>query len=102
MDWDEGPEVGGPHGPYLPVAAHRALPGGRRRAHRLRAASIATIAPNRSATAERTAAEKRQTCLPVPPRSPVAAERVAQFEAEGRPYALRFEVPLGRTWSLTT
>ena len=34
LDWDEGPEVGGPHAPVLPVAARRALPGGRRRAAR--------------------------------------------------------------------
>ena len=34
FDWDEGPEVGGPHGPYLPVRAVRRLRRRRRPAAR--------------------------------------------------------------------
>ena len=36
IDWDEGPEVGGPFGPVLPVAAGRELSPGSRPAARFR------------------------------------------------------------------
>ena len=97
LDWDEGPEIGGPHAPYFQserlegyrAAAARLVAGGRAyycycSADRLRE--------------QREAAEKRgeawqydRACLALPP------ERVAELEASGAPRAVRFKVPAGST-----
>ena len=97
MDWDEGPEVGGPHGPYFQSQRGRALRRGRRRGWSPRATPIATTAPRPSAPPTRRAAEKsrRSPTASAASRSPTSD--LARFEAEGRPFALRFQVPLGRT-----
>lgn len=95
MDWDEGPEVDGPHGPYFQS----------QRGHLYREATEKLIASGHayrdySTEAERAAdraaaeAEKRPYRFR---RKPLTDEQVAQYEKEGRPYALRFEVPQGRT-----
>lgn len=94
MDWDEGPEVGGPHGPYFQS---------QRAEHYTRAAE-ALIASGHvyrdySTEAER-AAEKAESERYKRAyrfrRKPLTEEQEAQYRAENRPYALRFEVPLGR------
>jgi glutamyl-tRNA synthetase len=95
MDWDEGPEVGGPHAPYFQSqrADHYA-----RAAAELVASGHAyrdySTEPERAA--EKAAAERAKVAYRFR-GTPPTEEQVARFEAEGRPFALRFQVPLGRT-----
>jgi nondiscriminating glutamyl-tRNA synthetase len=95
MDWDEGPEVGGPHAPYFQG----------QRGEKYRAAAAALVAsghayrdyssePERAA--EKADAERRKVAYRFRKKT-YTPEQLAQFEAEGRTYALRFEVPLGRS-----
>ncbi|WZO99830.1 glutamate--tRNA ligase [Isosphaeraceae bacterium EP7] len=92
MDWDEGPEVGGPHGPYFQS----------QRKHLYTAAANALVAsghayrdystePERAAEKARVEARKEAYRFRGADPDPAL---VAQYEAEGRPYALRFRVPL--------
>src|SRR3954452_12602360 len=95
MDWDEGPEVGGPHGPYFQS----------QRADRYTAAAEALVASGHASrdysteaerAAEKAAAERAKVAYRFR-GTPPSADQVERFEAEGRPFALRFRVPLGRT-----
>jgi glutamyl-tRNA synthetase len=95
MDFDEGPEVSGAFGPYYQS----------QRGEHYKKAAEALVASGHvyrdySTEAER-AADKAQADSFKRPyrfrRKPVSAADLARFEAEGRPYALRFQVPLGRT-----
>lgn len=94
MNWDEGPVIGGPHGPYFQS----------QRSDKYRTATERLIASGHvyrdySTDAERAAekaqAEKAKIAYRFR-RKPPAPEQQAQFEAEKRPFALRFQVPLGR------
>ena len=95
MDWDEGPDQGGPHAPYFQsqrtakytAAAARLVASG----HAYRDYSSES-----DRAAEKVAAEKAKVAFRYR-GTPPSAEQIAQFDAEGRPYALRFRVPLGRT-----
>jgi glutamyl-tRNA synthetase len=95
MDWDEGPEAGGPHGPYFQSerrtkytqAAERLIASG----HVYRDYST-----EQERAAEKAAAEKAKRAYRFR-GNPPTAEEVARFDAEGRPYALRFRVPIERT-----
>src|SRR4051794_19218751 len=95
IDWDEGPEVGGPHGPYYQsqrtdgyrVAVEQLIQSG----HVYRDYSTEQERAAEKAAAERAKRAYRFRRLPVPP------EELARYESEGRPYALRFQVPPGRT-----
>ena len=95
IDWDEGPEVGGPHGPYFQsqrshlyaAAAARLLAGG----HAYRDYST-----DHQRAADKLAAEKAKQAYRFR-RPEVSDADLAAFEAEGRPFALRFAVPPGRT-----
>jgi glutamyl-tRNA synthetase len=97
LDWDEGPEVGGPYAPYFQsqrleryrTMAEQLVTDGR--------AYYCYCSPDRL-RAEREKAEARgeawkydRACLSLPP------ERVAEFEATGAPRAIRFQVPPGHT-----
>lgn len=97
LDWDEGPEVGGPFGPYRQSE----------RSDRYQAAVRALLDDGHAykcyctpeeLAARRAAAHdaKRTSGYDGRCRDLSDAERAA-FEAEGRPYALRFKVPEGRT-----
>jgi glutamyl-tRNA synthetase len=95
MNWDEGPGVGGPHAPYFQS----------QRRDRYTAAAAKLVASGHAyrdysteaeREAERTAAERAKKAYRFRGKHLTDSER-AQFEAEGRPYALRFRVPLGRT-----
>ena len=97
LDWDEGPEVGGPHAPYFQTA----------RLDRYRAAAAQLIASGHAYVcychpdelkAKRAAAEAEgrawsydRTCRALP------ADEIARREAAGVPRAVRFFVPDGRT-----
>ncbi len=95
IDWDEGPEVGGSHGPYYQsqrathyqAAAQRLIESG----HVYR--DYSTEAER---AAEKTAAERAKRAYRFR-RLPISDEELARHESEGRPYALRFQVPLGRS-----
>ncbi len=95
MDWDEGPEVGGPHGPYFQS---------QRSDHYARAAAALVASGHAyrdySTESERAAdkalAEKNKTAYRFR-RKPLSEEQAQKFEAEGVSYALRFQVPLGRS-----
>jgi len=94
MDWDEGPEVGGPFGPYFQSQRTDRYT---RAAEALVAAGVAyrdySTEPERAA--ERTAAEKARTAYRFR-RKPLTDEDRARYESEGRSFALRFEVTPGR------
>jgi glutamyl-tRNA synthetase len=95
LDWDEGPEVGGPHGPYRQSerlgiyrdAVDRLLADGR--------AYRCYCTPEELEERRRAALERGE-----PPgydgrcRELTKAD-VARFEAEGRPAAVRFRMPEG-------
>lgn len=93
LEWDEGPDVGGPHGPYR---QSERLDIYREMADRLLDAGDAY----RCWCTPEELAERREAALSrgEPPgydgrcrnRS---AEEVAAFEAEGRPFAIRFRMP---------
>lgn len=95
MDWDEGPEVGGPHGPYYQS----------QRQEKYRAAAERLVASGHVyrdySTEQERAAEKAETERAKRAyrfrRPRWSDEQLRRFEAEGRPSALRFEVPRGRT-----
>src|SRR5512135_3065208 len=95
MDWDEGPEVGGPHAPYFQSrrteryakAARRLVASG----HAYRDYSTEAERAAEKETAERAKVAHRFR------RKLTTPEDEARFVAEGRPFALRFQVPLGRT-----
>ena len=95
MDWDEGPEVGGPSGPYFQSE----------RSEHYKKAADALVASGHAyrdytTQAERDADREAQKSHKVAYRfreKPTAEADRARFEAEGRPYGLRFRVPLGRT-----
>lgn len=95
MDWDEGPEVGGPVGPYFQsqrgetyrAAADRLVAGGH--VYRDYGTEAERAALKKEADANKVAFRFRGTAP--------SADEIARFDAEGRPYALRFRVPLGRT-----
>jgi len=94
MDWDEGPEVGGPHGPYFQsqrsakyqAAVERLVALGR--VYRDYSTEAERAAEKAAAERERRAYRFRQLEL--------GAEEIARREAAGDPFALRFEVPPGR------
>ena len=93
LDWDEGPETGGPHGPYFQSAR---LDRHRQAAARLVADGYAYYcycSPERLRD-EREVAERRgeawqydRACLALPPK------RVAELERAGATRAIRFKVP---------
>jgi glutamyl-tRNA synthetase len=97
LDWDEGPDVGGPHAPYFQSQRHDRHAA---RVEQLRAAGRAypCYCTPESLKARREAAEREGgawrydgTCRR---RSP---EETARLEAAGAPHAIRFRVPAGAT-----
>ena len=96
LDWDEGPGVGGPHGPYFQsqrLDRHRAM------AKQLVAAGRAyscycspAVLKQKREEAERQGLSTQydRACLRLSP------DQLAEFEATGAPRAVRFRVPEGR------
>ena len=95
FDWDEGPEVGGPYGPYrqserMDVYADIAAKlreGGY--AYRCYCTQEELDAVNEKAKAEKRAPGYAGTCRDL------SAEKIAAHEAEGRSSVLRFRMPAG-------
>ncbi len=94
MDFDEGPQVGGESGPYYQS----------QRGEFYRQAIDSLIASGQvyrdystdaERAAEKLAADKAKRAFRFRGQ-PLSDEDRARFEAEGRTYALRFRVPLGR------
>jgi glutamyl-tRNA synthetase len=96
MNWDEGPEIGGPFAPYFQsqrgesyiAAAMQLLEGGH---------AYPDYTPKEEMEAQRKAAEaaKQSFVFRGPNRSASAAENAASFRA--RPAPLRLKVPSGQT-----
>src|SRR5262245_30603646 len=95
LDWDEGPEVGGPHGPYFQSQRTTLY---RDAAQRLVASGhvYRDYSTEAERAADKSAAEAFKRAYRFR-RKPRSEADLAHFEAEGRPFALRFQVPLGRT-----
>jgi glutamyl-tRNA synthetase len=95
LDWDEGPEVGGSFGPYFQSQRAEFY---RRAADRLVASGQAyrDYSTEAERAAEKTAAEREKRAYRFR-RQPISGKLIEQFEAEGRPFALRFQVPPART-----
>jgi nondiscriminating glutamyl-tRNA synthetase len=95
IDWDEGPEVGGPFGPYYQSQRGDAY---RRAADQLLASGHAyrDYSTDSERTAEKNAAQRDKRPYRFR-RKELSAQEAAQFEAEARPFALRFAVPPERT-----
>ena len=97
IDWDEGPEVGGPYGPY-----YQSQRGDRYQAavEKLLAAGAAyyDYATTEELQAEREAAEREKQVFLYSRRfmAETAADR-ARFEAEGRKPAVRLKMPRAGT-----
>jgi glutamyl-tRNA synthetase len=94
LTWNEGPDVGGPYGPYRQSERTEIY---REHAEIL----LASGAAYRSyETAEELEEMRRQqTAAKVPPRyngqhRNLTAEQIAAYEAEGRPSVIRLKVPL--------
>ena len=93
LDWDEGPDVGGPHGPYRQSErldiyremTDRLLEGG----HAYRCYCTPEELEERRKAA--LAAESRPATTAAAARG--RTRRVAAFQAEGRPFAIRFLMP---------
>lgn len=95
MDFDEGPEVGGAYGPYYQSQRGEFY----RKAvdHLLEAGHVyRDYSTEQERAAEKAAADAAKRAFRFRGKD-VSDEDRARFEAEGRPYALRFRVPLGRT-----
>ena len=95
MLWDEGPEVGGPHGPYYQSQRQHLY---REAVDKLIAAGVVYRDYSTDAEREvgREAAKKAKQAYRFR-RIEYSDADLARFEEEGRPYALRFAVPTGRT-----
>ncbi len=93
IDWDEGPEVGGPHAPYFQSQRHEAY---RAAVARLLEAGHAyrDYATTEEIQAERTAAEKdKRAFLYSRTWMAVTDADARRFEAEGRKGVVRLKMP---------
>ena len=94
IDWDEGPEVGGPKGPYYQSE----------RSDRYRQAAESLVnsghvyrdySTDAERSADKAAAERDKRAYRFRRKELSAAEE-ARLESENQPFALRFQVPRGR------
>ncbi|MFO1394930.1 MAG: glutamate--tRNA ligase [Steroidobacteraceae bacterium] len=97
IDWDEGPDVGGPHAPYRQSE--------RRAGHSAAVAALAAAGrayPCFCSPETLVISRKAQLAAGRPPRYPgtcatLGADVAARRVAAGEPYAMRFRVEPGRT-----
>jgi nondiscriminating glutamyl-tRNA synthetase len=94
IDWDEGPEVGGSFGPYY--QSERAEHYRRASARLLESGHVyRDYTTDAERAADKSAAERDKRAYRFR-RKELSEQQASQFEAEGRAYALRFQVPPGR------
>jgi nondiscriminating glutamyl-tRNA synthetase len=95
IDWDEGPEKDGPFGPYYQSQRTDSY---RRAVDQLIASGhvYRDFSTESERNAEKRAAGRDKRAYRFRRQELTPAE-AARYEAEGRPFALRFQVPLGRT-----
>jgi glutamyl-tRNA synthetase len=96
LDWDEGPDVGGPHEPYR---QSQRLPIYREMTERLLTQGDAypCYCTEEELEERRKATLKSSRPPPNDPCRDLTDEQRAAFRAEGRPYAVRFRMP-EREW----
>lgn len=95
MDWDEGPDNGGPHAPYRQMArldlyreyTKKLLDGGH--VYKCYCTKDEEEADRKEAQAQNKTYQYKGRCRNLAP------EQESAFAAEGRPYVLRFRVPKG-------
>lgn len=95
MDWDEGPDIGGPYEPYRQMArlelyreyAQKLLEGGH--VYKCYCTKEEEDADRQEAQAQGKSYQYKGRCRCL------TAEQQGAFEAEGRPHVLRFRVPRG-------
>jgi len=94
IDWDEGPQVGGTYGPYYQSQRFESY---RRAAERLVASGhvYRDYSTDAERAADKAASDRAKRAYRFR-RKLESAEDVARHDAAGDPFALRFEVPLGR------
>jgi glutamyl-tRNA synthetase len=97
LDWDEGPEVGGPYGPYLQSQRQDSYAEWVRRF-----LDEGHAYPCYATPEELEALRVEQKARGVPPGYDnrgrrLTREQIAAYEAEGRKPAIRFRMPEGRT-----
>jgi glutamyl-tRNA synthetase len=97
LTWDEGPDVGGPYGPYRQSERTEIY---RQHAEILLANGTAYRAFENAEELE--ALRQRQTAAKLPPRYDGAHRNLTQqqiddYLAEGRPFVIRMKVPEGQT-----
>jgi len=100
LDWDEGPEVGGPHGPYF---QSQRLPLYQAACEKLIAAGKAyrDFDPPELSQADRQAAEKeKRPYLNIRRSLDLTPQQQADFLAEGRPFVVRSLVDRTRKVSI--
>ena len=93
LAWDEGPDVGGPYGPYRQSERTEIY-----REHVLTLLANGTAYKSFETADELEAMRKSQLAAKLPPRytgahRELTEAQIAAFEAEGRPYVLRLKVP---------
>ena len=93
VDWDEGPEVGGPHAPYFQSQARRALPGGGRPAARV-GPRLSRLRHARGDGRRAQGGRGGEAAVLYSRRwmAESDADR-ARFEAEGRKWVVRLKMP---------
>lgn len=97
MDWDEGPDIGGPYEPYRQMHrlelyrtyADRLLAGGH--VYKCYCTKDEEDADRKEAQSQNRPYQYKGRCRNL------TAEQRAQFEGEGRSFVLRFRVPRGQT-----
>jgi glutamyl-tRNA synthetase len=93
LTWDEGPDIGGPHGPYRQSERTEIY-----REHVKILLANGTAYKSFETAEELEALRKSQLAAKLPPRyngahRELTPEQIAAFEAEGRPAVIRLKVP---------
>ena len=93
LDWDEGPDVGGPYGPYRQSERTEIY-----REHAQKLLENGTAYKSFETAEELEALRRSQLAAKLPPRyngahRELTAEQIAAFEAEGRASVIRLKVP---------
>jgi glutamyl-tRNA synthetase len=97
LDWDEGPDIGGPHGPYRQSERLHLYKELRARAREQGRGLLLLRHPR--ASSRRCAAPRKSAARSSPTTAATAtlpADETARLLAEGRPHVIRLKMPLDR------